>query len=197
MSVGAVILAAGMSTRMGRNKLLQKIGEEPLIARVVRIVAASPLDPILAVLGHQAVRTERVLTGFKCRIVYNAHYRDGLTTSIRAGIGNLPADCAGAMIVLGDMPWLTTHLIDRMLATFHTYGERSICVAAHNGRRGNPVLFARHYFPELLKLEGDIGARCVVVKNAAHVREVEAGDDGPLVDADTPDAFAAVCARLP
>lgn len=196
MSVGALVLAAGMSTRMGTNKLLQNVGEEPLIGRVVRIVATSTLDPILVVLGHQAMRTERALTGFRCRTVLNAHYRDGLATSIRAGVGSLPGDCAGAMIVLGDMPWLTSHLIDRMLDAFQVYGDRTICVAAHNGRRGNPVLFARHYFPELLKLEGDVGARCVVVKNAAHVREVEAGDDGPLVDADTPDALATICARL-
>jgi molybdenum cofactor cytidylyltransferase len=196
MGVAAIVLAAGMSTRMGTNKLLQEIEGEPLISRVVRTVSGSRVDPVLVVLGLQAVEVARTLPLLQCGRVHNECYRDGLSSSLRAGVSSLPEGCSGALIVLGDMPSLSSLLIDRMVIAFETNATDRICVATHNGRRGNPVLFARRYFPELLKLEGDVGGRRLIAANAESVLEIEAGDDGPLLDIDTPDALAAFRARL-
>jgi molybdenum cofactor cytidylyltransferase len=200
MTVAAIILAAGMSTRMGVNKLLQQIEGEPLIHRVVRNVEASQAHPIVVVLGYEAIEVDRVLPRVRHGTVLGAWFRDGLSGSIRdglAGLSQLPDDYDGALIVLGDMPSVSPSLIDRMINVFEGGDAHAICVASHNGRRGNPVLFARHYFPELLKLEGDTGARRIVEDNPEHVREVEADDDGPLIDIDTPDALEAFRARMP
>jgi molybdenum cofactor cytidylyltransferase len=196
MSVAAVVLAAGMSTRMGTNKLLQEIDGEPLIRRVVRVVLGSPVNPVLVVLGHQAVEVGAALTDFECVTVCNGCYRDGLSSSIRAGVSCLPESCSGVLIVLGDMPLLSSVLLGRMVTAFKINVAHTICVATHNGRRGNPVLFARCYFPELLKLAGDAGGRRIFAENEAHVREIEAEDDGPLLDIDTPDLLAAFRARI-
>lgn len=213
MSVAAIILAAGMSTRMGANKLLQDVGGELLISRVVRNVEASRAHPIVVVLGHQAIEVDRVLPRLRHGTAYNSAFADGLASSIRSGVNwlswfyapggsdradlsCLPDDCTGALIVLGDMPAISSSLIDRMIDVFGANGARAICVAAHNGRRGNPVLFGRHYFPELLELEGDTGARRIVAENAAHVVELDAGDESPFIDIDTPDALTAFCTRV-
>ena len=190
MRVAAIVLAAGMSTRMRTNKLLQDIDGEPLIRRVVRVISDSRVDPVLVVLGHQAVDVDDALAGLRCVIVHNRCYRDGLGSSIRAGISCLPEHCSGALIALGDMPSLSSLFIDRMLTAFAMNAAHSICVAAHNGRRGNPVLFARCYFRELSMLDGDLGGRRILAENDAHVREIEADDDGPLLDIDTPQALA-------
>ncbi|HEX4081246.1 MAG TPA: nucleotidyltransferase family protein [Rhizomicrobium sp.] len=197
MRVAAIVLAAGMSTRMGSNKLLQEIDGEPLIRRVVRIVAESRARPIMAVSGHEAIDVGRQLVGLVNGTVYNGDFRDGLGRSIAAGIGglNMMDECGGALIVLGDMPAVTSGLIDRLIDAFDPGRGRAICVAAHAGRRGNPVLFARRFFPQLMELTGDVGARQIVAQNDDVVVEVEAGDDGPLVDIDTPDGLAGFLAR--
>jgi molybdenum cofactor cytidylyltransferase len=195
MSVGAIVLAAGLSMRMGTNKLLHEIDGEPLIRRVVRVVLDSRIDPVVVVLGHQAVETGAALAGLECVTVYNSNYRGGLSTSIHAGTNRLPQGCNGVLIVLGDMPSLSPLLIDRMTTAFETDTANAICVAVHKGRRGNPVLFARRYFPDLLNLGGDVGGRRILAENTQHVCEIEADDDAPLVDIDTPDALAAFRAR--
>jgi molybdenum cofactor cytidylyltransferase len=197
MSVAALVLAAGMSTRMGTNKLLLRIDEETLIGRVVRKVEASRADPIFVILGYQAIEVDRVLPRMRHGTVFHGSFRDGMSASIRAGIRTLPDDCTGTFIVLGDMPSISPDVLNKMIDAFDANGANAICIATHRGIRGNPVLFGRTYFPELLNLEGDAGARSVIAANAERVREIEAGDDGPLLDIDTPDAFAAFRARLP
>jgi molybdenum cofactor cytidylyltransferase len=197
MRIAAIVLAAGMSTRMGCNKLLQEIEGEPVIRRVVRAVAASQARPIVAVFGHEAMEVDRALVALVDGTVYNGGFRDGFGSSISAGIRglNMMEHCDGALIVLGDMPAVTSKLLGQMIDAFDPERGRAICVATHAGRRGNPVLFARRFFPQLMELTGDMGARQIVVQNENVVVEVEAGDDGPLVDIDTPDALAAFLAR--
>ncbi|HEX3432237.1 MAG TPA: nucleotidyltransferase family protein [Rhizomicrobium sp.] len=187
--IAAVVLAAGLSTRMGRNKLLAEIDGEPLIRRVIDRVESSGARPIVVVTGHDPERLRQALEGPQCTIVHNPQFREGLATSLRTGIAAVPA-CDGAIILLGDMPAISASLIDRMIRAFDPENGRAICVAVHNGRRGNPVLFHHRFFSELQSLAGDIGARNVVTKHMDVVCEVEAGDDGCLLDIDTPEDLA-------
>ena len=122
-------------------------------------------------------------------------FRQGMSRSLRTGVSVLPDGCNGALIVLGDMPAIAPNLLDRMIDAFDPERGRDICVAVHGGRRGNPVLFARHFFPQLMELTGDVGARQIILHNQDVVVEVEAGDDGPLVDIDTPDGLTDFLAR--
>jgi molybdenum cofactor cytidylyltransferase len=193
--IGAIVLAAGLSSRMGRNKLLADIVGKPLLRRVVEAASASSVDPIIVVSGNAADETAAALAGLQVRVVDNPDYRSGLSTSLKCGLRALPDDCDGAMVLLGDMPAITASLIDKLVAAFDPAESRAICVATYRGKRGNPVLWARQFFPDMLQLEGDVGAKHLIAANGEVVCEVEAADDAPLIDIDTPEALAVYAAR--
>lgn len=193
--IGAVVLAAGQSSRMGANKLLAEIGGTPLVRRAVEAALASAADPVIVVTGHAGDAVEAALAGLDVRFAGNPDFARGLSTSLKQGINALPEDCDGAAILLADMPDVSAALIDKLIAAFDPAEERAICVASRSGRRGNPVLWARRFFPEILSLEGDSGARALMTAYDELVVEVEAGDDAPLIDLDTPQALDAYRAR--
>jgi molybdenum cofactor cytidylyltransferase len=192
--VAAIVLAAGLSTRMGQNKLLAPVGGKPLIRRTVEAVSASHVDPVIVVTGHQAGEIEQALANLRVRFVPNAHYAEGLSASLRAGLQAVPESADAALVLLGDMPEVKSGLLDRMLAAFSPEDGRAICVATANGKRGNPVLWARRFFAEMEAVTGDTGAKHLIAMNDPVVCEVEA-DDSVLTDIDTPDALAALRSR--
>jgi molybdenum cofactor cytidylyltransferase len=193
--VGAIVLAAGLSSRMGRNKLLVDIGGKPLLRRVAEAASASAVDSVLVVSGNAAADTVSVLAGLRVAVVENPDFRDGLSTSIKCGLRALPDDCDGALVLLGDMPAVSSELIDKLIAAFDPAEGRAICVATWKGKRGNPVLWGRQFFADMLQLEGDVGAKHLMAANGELVCEIEAANDAPLVDIDTPEALAAYAAR--
>jgi molybdenum cofactor cytidylyltransferase len=132
------------------------------------------------------------VAGRDVTIVENPAFADGLSASVRAGIAALPADVDGAVFLLGDMPRVTAAHIDRLLAAFNPAEGRAICVPTSRAKRGNPVLWSSRFFPEMRALEGDTGARGLLRQHAEQICEVEMGDDGVLLDIDTPDALAAL-----
>ena len=184
--IAAVVLAAGMSTRMGSNKLLVKIAGQPLVRRVVKCLEATAVRPIAVVTGHEHEAICAALAGSQATIVHNPDYRAGLSTSLRAGIRSL-TECDGAIIMLGDMPAISPVVIEKMIAAYEPKTRNAICVATSRGRRGNPVLFDRAFFPELQTISGDIGAREIIRMHWPLVCEVDVDDDGPLIDLDTPE----------
>jgi len=186
--VAAVILAAGRSTRMGVNKLAATLGGKPVVAHVVDAALASSAAATIVVTGHESARAEASLAGRKVSFANNPDYAAGLATSLAAGIRAVPADCGAALVLLGDMPRVTAAMIDRMIAVAPP-GE-AIVVATHSGIRGNPVLWPRGYFPELLALSGDKGARELIAEHGDKVVAVELGEAAGF-DLDTPDALAA------
>ena len=99
-------------------------------------------------------------------MVRNLDFRKGLSTSLISGINAVPDDCDGAVVLLGDMPDVTAHTIDRLIAAFDPEEDRAICVATRDGKRGNPVLWSREFFPDIRKLEGDVGAKSLIGENA-------------------------------
>jgi molybdenum cofactor cytidylyltransferase len=193
--IAAIVLAAGQSSRMGTNKLLAAVGGKPLVRHAVEAAVASAADPVVVVTGNGAGDIENALSGLKVEIVNNPDFPKGLSSSLRKGINALPDDCDGAVILLGDMPDVTPALIDKLVAAFDPGEERAICVATRHGKRGNPVLWARRFFPEMTAIEGDVGARHLIAQYGELVCEVEAADDGPLIDIDTPQALEAYRAR--
>jgi molybdenum cofactor cytidylyltransferase len=189
--IGAVILAAGASSRMGGNKLLTELSGKPMVRRIVDAALGSRASPVIVVTGNKADAVREALAGCDVNIVNNPDFSSGLSSSLKLGLRNLPANCEGAVIVLGDMPAVTSALIDRLIEAFDPAEGHAICVATHGGKRGNPVLFARRFFQEIESIEGDVGARGLIGAYPELVSEVEAENDAPLIDVDTPEDLAA------
>ena len=187
--IAAVVLAAGQSKRMGReNKLLADVDGVPMVTRVVRTLVAAEVERVVVVTGHESEAVQAGLSAFSgVEFVHNPDYADGLSTSVRTGFRALDTDVDGALVVLGDMPWVTRDHVRRLVAEFDPQG---ICVPVHDRKRGHPVLWPARYFPEFEKLIGDVGARHLLEQHADHVRLVPVDDQGVHVDVDTPDALA-------
>ncbi|MGA3400351.1 MAG: molybdopterin-binding/glycosyltransferase family 2 protein [Acetobacteraceae bacterium] len=197
-TIAAVVLGAGRSRRMApHNKLLvaDKTGKT-MIARVVDNVLSSNARPILVVLGHQAEQVEHALGGRPVRYVHAVDYAEGLSASLKAGIAAVPPDCAAALVCLGDMPLVTGRMIDRLLAAYDPDEGRLIVLPVFRGKQGNPMLWDRRFFPEILAISGDSGARFLVGKHMEAVAEVEMADDAVLRDFDTTESLASLPPRL-
>jgi molybdenum cofactor cytidylyltransferase len=192
-TVTALVLAAGQSRRMGQtNKLLAPLDGQPLVAHVVDAALGSRAAEVIVVTGHEAEAVGRALGDRPLRLVHNPDYAQGLSTSLAVGLRALPATAAGVLIALGDMPRVSCAQIDRLIAAFAPAEGRSIVVPTVRGKRGNPVLFATELVPEMLAVEGDVGARHLIGSHAERVVEVEMDDDAPLLDVDTPAALASL-----
>lgn len=183
--IAAVVLAAGRSSRLPGNKLLQRLDGKTIVRRAVEVAVASQAKPVIVVTGNEAERVQGELAGLPITIVDNADYAAGLSSSLKCGLRSIPPACDGALIGLGDMPFVTADVYDKLINAFAL--GHSICVPVHRGRRGNPVLWARPHFAEMLALSGDKGAKQLMVLHSNLVFELEVPDDGILIDIDTPD----------
>ncbi len=201
--VAVLLLAAGRSTRMGGpNKMLADANGQPLVVHAVKAALASQAVEVVVVLGHMAddVRAaiEKALPSkSRLRFVTNPDFAEGLSTSVRTGIGALSSNIDAAIVQLGDMPGVGAPLLDRLMAAFSPVEGRAICVPTVGGKRGNPVLWARRFFPEMAKLAGDAGAKHLIGEHADLVCEVEMAGEAAVTDIDTPEALAAWRARSP
>lgn len=190
--VAGVVLAAGRSSRMGTtNKLLADIQGLPMVRRVAETALLAGLDPVVVVLGHDAGQVRSALEGLPVRLVENPAHAQGLSTSVGVGIGAVADGVDGAMILLGDMPWVSVADVRALMGAFSPAEGRSICIPVAGGRRGNPVLWSARHFVSLRALQGDVGARRLLAEHPHGVCEVIVPDDGVLRDIDTPEALHA------
>jgi molybdenum cofactor cytidylyltransferase len=187
--VETVLLAAGRSSRMGGpNKLLALFEGKPLVRRSAERALASRAAGVTVVTGHQYDRIRATLSSLDVRIVHNPDFVSGLSSSLKCGVASLSADAAGAMIVLADMPGISTGDLDHLIGAFEKSAGMAVVRAVHNGKRGNPVILPRSLFNAVSLLEGDTGARHLVEGEGLSVVDVEIGE-GASVDVDTPDAL--------
>ena len=192
LNVAAVGLAAGRSTRMGGpNKLLAEIDGKKLVRTVAEQALASKATEVIVVTGHQPDLVEQALAGLNVKFVRNPDFAGGLASSVKAGIAAVAANADGALICLGDMPLMSAQLIDRLIEAFEPDRGHLITVPVSDGRRGNPVLWSRRFFRELMTLDGDVGARHLIAKHAEAVAEVPVEGDSAFLDIDTPQALEA------
>jgi molybdenum cofactor cytidylyltransferase len=195
--IAGLVLAAGRSTRMGGpNKLTEEINGKPLVRIAAEQMLASRARPVIVVTGHQKERVERALAGLPVMLVHNPDFAEGLSTSLKAGILAVPADADGVVVGLGDMPQVTPALIDRLIGSFDPARGALVVIPTIEGKRGNPVLWARRFFSDLMAVEGDVGARHLIAGYAEAVSEVPVEDAAALTDVDTPEALIAVRAAM-
>jgi molybdenum cofactor cytidylyltransferase len=189
-NVAANVLAAGRSTRMGGpNKLLAELAGKKLVRIATEQALASKASEVIVVTGHQAELVEQALQGLKVKLVRNPDFAGGLASSVKAGIAAVSDKVDGAVVCLGDMPLIDAALIDRLIEAFAPDRGNLIVVPVAEGRRGNPVLWSRRFFSELMTLDGDIGARHLIGKHGEAVAEVPVEGDSAFLDIDTPQAL--------
>lgn len=192
--IAIIVLAAGRSSRAAPdNKLLARLPDgRALVAATVDHALASRAVFVVVVTGHQDAAVRDALAGRAVRFVHAADYATGMAASLRAGIAALPRDVAAALICLGDMPLVDSAALDRLIAAYDPDEGRAIIIPTHRGRRGNPILWDRRFFDEIVSLEGDAGARQILARHVDQTAEVAMPDDAVLRDFDTRDALAAL-----
>ena len=186
--VGAVVLAAGASTRLGTPKQLLPWGEDTLLSHVVDTVLSSEADPVVVVLGHQADDCRAALGDRPVKVVVNSGWAQGQSSSLQAGLAALPANVSAALFPLVDQPGVTPVVIDALIKR-HRTTLAPVIWPEHDGQRGNPVLFDRDIFPQLMRLTGDTGGRPMLRAHAEHAERVTVSDPGVLFDIDTQDDY--------
>lgn len=189
--VGAILLAAGASQRMrGRDKLLEPVGGSSLLRDRAEMLLASAVDQVVCVLPSNASARGQALDDLDIQIATNPRADDGMGTSIAAGVRALPQVADAALIMLADMPDITTEDVDKLLSAFDPGEGRAIVRATAADRTpGQPVLFGRRFFEALRILEGDEGARAIVREHGEFVADVPLAEQRALLDLDTPEAW--------
>ncbi len=182
-AVSAILLAAGASRRFGGQKLLAPFGESPLVRRAAERVLEADVVEVVVVLGHAAAAVRRALEPLPVRFTVNRRHASGLASSLRCGIRAVRDDAAAALVALADQPTIDPAVIERLIEVYRT-GAAAIIAPSYRGFRGNPVLFDRSIFPELLNLSGDEGARRLVAEEPSRVRLIPI-DAPPPQDVDT------------
>jgi molybdenum cofactor cytidylyltransferase len=188
--IEGIILAAGLSTRMGVPKLALEIEGIPIIRRVVRAALESELHRVILVIGPSDSRVKEALgpvaTDPRLLQVVNSHPQAGMSSSMHKGLESLDHEAAGVMILLGDQPGITGDIINKLLAAFRR-AQTKIIVPYVLDRRTTPAIFPATLFPELMEEAGDIGGRNVLKRHADQVVELEMGQEYDDTDLDTPE----------
>ena len=192
--VAGVVLAAGTSSRMGRNKLFLPLGGISVLRRAVAAARGAGLDPVLVVLGHESDRALAELQGLPCTPVINEEYARGMNTSVRAGISAVPDDASGAVVMLADMPFVTAGMVRGLVERYRS-SETPLVVSTYGDVLAPPILYGRALFPELRALDGDGCGKRVVKAHREEAVEV-AWDPVALADLDVPEDVERVRTRM-
>jgi CTP:molybdopterin cytidylyltransferase MocA len=182
--ISAILLSAGSGSRFGGGKLLAPYRGRPLIEASLANLAEAPIEETVAVVGDDAQRLRAVCEPYGVRVVENPDWRQGQSTSVRAGLLALGPEVRAAVVLLADQPLVGPGAVGRLVAAFEEGAE--VAVATYGGRRRNPVLFSRAVWPLLeAELSGDEGARAVLRRHPDLVTEVPCDGVGDPADVDT------------
>jgi molybdenum cofactor cytidylyltransferase len=189
--VGAIILAGGSSARMGSAKQLLPLGDSTVLERTIANVRGAEVNEIVLVLGASAETIRRqlplsLLEGLN--VVVNRAHREGMSSSLRAGISALDQGTEAALIILGDQPFIRSQTMDQVIKAYRR-DQAQIVIPSFHGTRGNPVLLDRSVFSEVMALEGDVGSRAIFCNHLEGIAKVEVEDEGILLDIDDPDDY--------
>ncbi len=194
MTVGkdihAVLLAAGRSERMGRNnKLLLNVDGIPLVRKSAINILNSNVTSMTVVTGFDENKIVNALSGLNVNFVKNINFREGLSSSLKAGLANITPTSSAVIICLADMPKIQPEHINQLIENFDPLKGWEICIPTNNGKRGNPVLIGSRFFPYIFETSGDFGAKQVMKQHSDKIVEVEIGTSDIHFDIDTQDEY--------
>ena len=189
--IGAIVLAAGGSERMGQPKQLLPLAGRPMVYHVTSALVALGLSQVIVVTGAHAEAVGAALADLPVAILVNDSWADGMSSSMRTGLRALHPDIQAALLVLADQPALTLDLLQSLVTRYRVTGA-PIVAPAYRGQRGNPVLFDRTLFPELLSVRGDRGGRALIDRYREQVELVVVDDPAVVADVDSPEDYQAM-----
>ncbi|WP_040778780.1 nucleotidyltransferase family protein [Calidithermus timidus] len=192
-SLIAVILAAGTSSRMGKNKMLLRLGGESMVRRVTRSVLGAGLEQVWVVVGRDSTQVGTEVADLGVRLVENPRYAQGMGTSFRAAVEAFPKDLEAAMFVLGDQPFLTAGMYQAVLEAYRIH-RPPLVIAQFGGVKAPPHIFRRDLFAYLGQNK-DEGAKKVVAQHKAEAIVVELPESA-LFDIDTPEEYRRALERI-
>ena len=186
--ISAIILAAGESRRMGEPKQLMPLGKTTILERTVDNFLNSEVHDVIVVVGYRAEEVISLIADRSVAITINSAYREGMSTSIVAGLSLISDKTQGVMLALADQPFIDSHTINHLIEAFGVH-NKNIAIPVYQGKRGHPIIFAIKYKEELLRLKGDIGGREIIDKHPDDILEVTVNCEGICVDIDTIDNY--------
>ena len=193
-SVSAIMLAGGLSQRMGKaNKLHLDIDGVPILRRSLEILLNANLGEIVVVLGHEHRATSQLIEDLSVRTVYNADYSSGQMTSVHCGLTALEQDCNGVMVALGDQPALTVSDINFLIDEYSSRGKAEVIIPSYQGNRGNPIIISEKSRNDISAGKRKLGCRRFIEDNPELVKMIEMDNPAVIIDLDTPQEFQDYC----
>ena len=186
--ISSILLAAGQSTRMGKeNKLTREINGIPLIKHTINNILSSSIDELIIVLGYQKEIIENFIdNNDKIKIVFNNQFKSGMASSIKTGVKNLSTKTEAFFVCLGDMPEVNKEIYNDLIKQLK---NNKIIVPTYKNKQGNPVLFSKSLKEKIMTIDGDSGAKKILEKNSEIVFNFEVNNQAILKNYNTPDSF--------
>ena len=186
--ISAIVLAAGLSTRMRALKQLLPYGDRTVIEQVVTVLLTGSLDEIIVVVGHRDTEIRAALAPYPVRVIFNPRYQQEMLTSIQQGWSQVDAQSDAVMHVLGDQPHLQARVVQQLITAYAEQGA-GIIIPSFENRRGHPILLPAHYRAEISALGAEATMRDFMRAHAAEIRHLPVASDAVLRDMDTPDEY--------
>ena len=182
--VSAIVLAASESKRMGKPKLLMPLGNSTVLEQTIDNLLSSKVSEIVVVVGYRSQEMTRIIADRPVKIALNPIYKRGMSTSIITGLNLVNNKADAIMLMLADQPFIGSRIVNKLIGEFID-NNKGIVFPAYQSNQGHPVIFATKYKAELLKLEGDVGAREIIKKHANDILEIAVNSESIYVDTDT------------
>lgn len=189
MKIGAVVLAAGESKRMGRQKLLLPWHDKTMIEEVISHLLVSKVDETLVVLGADSTKIEEKIKKYPVKTTVNPYYKKGMLSSVQWGFNQMGRDVRGVLVYLGDQPLIPAYVIDRVISSYKK-SKKGIIIPVYKKKRGHPILIHSRYTEEINNLDPEIGLRGLVHSHQDDILEVKVESPGILKDIDDQDDYS-------
>jgi len=195
-SIAAIVVAGGLSTRMGALKQLLPYGKHTVIEQIVSVLLQCSVDEVVIVTGHERQAVETKLASWPVQLVFNSNFQNGeMLSSIQRGLDVLNSKIQAAMIVLGDQPQLEATVVQQLIGAYRT-GAGNLIIPSFQMRRGHPIVIDRAYWPEILTLDSDKNLRHIITPHADQIHHIVVETNSVLRDMDTPEQYQQELDRL-